>query len=116
MGRRGQGAGCRMDQDDFHPNRGAGLQAERLAPISAVRLDERARRRLVARALLVVLLFGSVGAGALADLGLRWLGLRWPPAFTLVWGIGALLLVGVAWTRLEQKAAAERAAQQRQDD
>jgi hypothetical protein len=105
-----------MNQDEFHPNRGAGLQAERLAPSSVVALDGRARRRLVARALLVVVLFGSVGAGVLADLALRWLGLRWPPVFTLMWGIGALLLVGVAWTRLELSAAAERATPPRQDD
>jgi hypothetical protein len=99
-----------MNREDFHPHGGAGLQAE---PVGRT-LDSSQRRRIAARIMLVGLLFGAVGAGALADLGLRWLGLRWPPIFTLLWGIGALLAVGVGWTRFELRAAEARAAERRE--
>jgi hypothetical protein len=104
-----------MNREDVHSNSGAGLQAERVVRTRAVSLGRSPRRRLAGRALLLVCLFGSLGAGALLDLGLHRLGLRWPPILTPLWGIGALLLVGVAWTRFEQNAARERAAQRRDD-
>lgn len=104
-----------MHRDDVHPNGGISLCVERSAQAATGLLDRRAGRRLVARALLVALLFGSVGAGALVDLGLRWLGLRWFPVFTLLWGGGALLAVGVGWTRFERSLAAARASNGRED-
>lgn len=105
-----------MNRNDFHPHGGAGLHADPIAQASAAPFGRCLRRLLVARAVLVVLLFGPLGAGALVDLGLRWLGLRWPPVFTVMWGIGAFVVIGLAWTRLELRAAAERTARQREDD
>ena len=98
-----------MNREDFHSHGGAGLQ------IDGAPLSRSLHQRLVARALLLMLLFGSVGAGALVDSSLRGLGLRWPPVFTLLWGTGALILVGAGWTRFELKAAAARAAQRRRN-
>jgi hypothetical protein len=97
-----------MNREDFQPRGGAGLQ------IDSAPLSRSLRRRLVAGAMFLVLLCGSAGAGVLADLSLRWLGLGWPPVFTPLWGTGALILVGVGWTRFELRAAAARAAQRRQ--
>ena len=105
-----------MNRNEYHPHGGLGLHAEHIAQTSAASFDRNVRRLLVARAVLIALLSGSFGAGALMDVGLRWLGLRWPPVFSLAWGIGAFVLIGLAWSRLELRAAQERAARERDDD
>jgi hypothetical protein len=99
----------RMKRRGAHPNYGAGLPDARGVHAPAAPPEGIARWRLAARALLLVLLCGSFGVGALVDLGLRWF-----PVFTLLWGGGALLWIGVAWIRLERRAAHERAAQRRE--
>lgn len=103
-----------MNQRGARRNRGAARPAARVAHKAAASSEGSARWRTATRVLLVVLLFGSVGVGALVDFGLRGLGLRWFPVFTLLWGICAFLRLGVAWVRLERRAARERVAQRRE--
>lgn len=105
-----------MNRNEYHPHSGAGLHAEHIVQTSAVSFGRSVRRLLVARAVLIALLSGSLGAGALMDVGLRWLGLRWPPVFSLAWGIGAFVLISLAWARLELRAAQDRDTRPREED
>lgn len=105
-----------MNRNEYHPHNGLGLHADHIAQTSAVTFGRNVRRLLIARTVLIALVFGSFGAGALVDVGLRWLGLSWPPVFSLAWGIGAFVLISLAWARLELRAAQEREARQREDD